>query len=460
MSFDRNLAEIRFGCGLSPEISAPGSVAHILDRLQAPDRAAIAYPIAAFANVFGQTQKLLELKQIKRKNKGSTRARLVDEEIVELRKSARREQQVWFCQQMQRRISTNDGLRERLNFFWADHFTARGKSGLLNHANAAYVESSIRPYLTGKFRVLLKAAVTSPLMLLYLDQTASAGPNSDRAKKRPNAGLNENLARELLELHTLGVAGPYKQADVRELAKLLAGLHVKPSGVSAFRGSYAEPGSKTVLDLTYGSRRPEMADIDQVLTDLARHPATARHIATKLARHFVSDQPAAGLIEQMTARFLETDGHLIAVYESMLTHPEAWSEQSPNIKQPIDFVGSALRALLPPSQPRHKNRQFRISRHMFVPLALMGQTWEAPEGPDGWPEDDAAWLTPQGLATRLQWAMSVPQLLCTDLPDPRDFVHSALGKRAPRAVHFAAHAAESRAEGIGLVLASPAFQRL
>jgi hypothetical protein len=143
----------------------------------------------------------------------------------------------------------------------------------------------------------------------------------------------------------------------------------------------------------------------------------------------------------MTARYLETDGQLLAVYEAMLTHPMAWSEQAPNIKQPFDFVGSALRAFLPPSQPWRKNRQFNIKRHLYIPMALMGQTWEAPEGPDGWPEDDAAWLTPQGLATRLQWAMSVPQLLRSDLPDPRVFVQSALGDRAPKIVRLAAKAA-------------------
>ena len=197
-----------------------------------------------------------------------------------------------------------------------------------------------------------------------------------------------------------------------------------------------------------------------MLDDLAAHPATARHIAQKLAVHFVSDRPDADMTQAMSDRFLETGGNLLSVYETMLSYSAAWIREGGNVKQPIDFIGSSLRALSvePEYIPVSNFRKMQVM--MTAPLTLMGHQWGRPAGPDGLPEDDPDWITPQRLAARLQWGMTVPRRLKKVLPDPREFAHMALGHTVPEPVRFAASAAESRAEGIGIILASPAFQRM
>ncbi|MEO1140690.1 MAG: DUF1800 family protein, partial [Pseudomonadota bacterium] len=208
-----------------------------------------------------------------------------------------------------------------------------------------------------------------------------------------------------------------------------------------------------------GEGTPSLDHIMDVMDDLATHPATGRHLARKLAIHFVSDDPDPELVEALEQQFAATSGDLLAVYEVLLTHPKSWSPEARNVKQPIDFVGSTLRAL--DLVPRHIPDDFRkLRRHVLGPMTLMGQSWGVPLGPDGWPEADAAWITPQRMAARLQWGMTIPFLLKRLLPDPREFVEIALGDTAPEPVRFAAAAAETRAEGVGIVLASPAFHRM
>ncbi len=302
--------------------------------------------------------------------------------------------------------------------------------------------------------------MTSPLMLHYLDQQQSVGPQSRHAKSRDKArGLNENLAREVLELHTLGVDGPYTQGDVRELAALFTGMRYQLGQGVRFDPARAEPGGETVLGQTYGGAgKAEFADIHRALWDLATHPATARHVAWKLAVHFTGDQPDAQLVDHMAARFLATDGDLLAVYGALLEHPAAWLPQLNNVKPPFDFIASACRALN--WQPKSGEAAHKQTlRQFYRPLRAMGQRWHRPNGPDGWSEWDQDWITPQGLAARLAWAMAAPRSLRADLPPPAQFVSDALGSYADGRVRFAAGAAETRAEAIGLVLSAPAFQR-
>jgi uncharacterized protein (DUF1800 family) len=322
------------------------------------------------------------------------------------------------------------------------------------------MQTAIRPHLTGLFEDLLIAAVLHPIMIKYLDQDRSVGPNSVHAARGGKfTDVNENLAREVMELHTLGVNGPYTQTDVRELAELLTGLAVaKPMRLN-FRKNMSEPGSETVLGRTYGGEDANINDVKAVLRDLARHPATAAHLARKLAVHFISDSPDPELLNALEARFLATGGDLGAVTEALLSHPAAWTPARQNVKPAFHYVASSLRALA--VDPAAINAlDERTARSMFIsPMAQMGHLWQKPSGPDGLPEEDAAWIAPQGIAARLQWAITVPQMLMADLPDPRDFVGAALGDTIPPAVQFAADAAETRADGIGLILASPAFQR-
>lgn len=429
----------------------------MLQGLNGLDQAAERFAIGGFTSVRQRLSRLVALRQQAAK---SSQTNALKMQIKALRRETTQEGALWYTRSLQRFIHTDTGFRERLVAFWADHFTARGKKPLLAFATAPYVEEAIRPQINGNFADLLIAATLHPLMLHFLDQAGSVGPNSPAAKRSKKLkGLNENLAREVLELHTLGVDGPYSQTDVRQLAKLFTGLSYSRGLNFRFRPGFAETGTETVLGITYGSDPASLAPIEQSLRDLAVHPATARHIAQKLAVHFVSDTPDPALVQHIEGRFIDTGGDLMAIYDALLNHPSAWKPILSNVKPPADFVASACRALVPaPDQIKALNA-VTVRRLFLRPLALMGQSWNRPNGPDGWAEEDTAWVTPQGISARLHWAFNVPQKLRPALPDPRDFVVNALGPFAPQPVQFAANAAESKSDAIGLILAAPAFQR-
>lgn len=460
-NFDPHLAEIRFGFGLSPVIAAPSSPDAILAGLGGADVMAQEFPVEPFSAFRLRMVEAQKQWRIRRMNRGTEQAAAARKKRNELNKEARIAMFVWLTQTMLRRTYAETAFRERLVAFWADHFTAMGKRGVIRRATSPYVEDAIRPFIAGNFDDLLQSAVMHPLMLDYLDQAKSIGPNSDRAiKKGPNkpSGLNENLAREVMELHTLGVDGPYSQDDVTQLAELLTGLTFEAKNGFKFRKDFAEPGAETVLGETYGET-PNAEPVRAVLRDLAAHPATARHIAWKLAVHFVGDAPDPDLIDTLETAYRTHDGALMPVYEALLTHPAGWEAPLSNYKPPIDFMSSAMRGLAVPKDAFEGQTENRL-RNMFAgPLIRMGQPWERPVGPDGWPEEDEAWITPQGLAARVSWAMTMPELIMGALPDPRAFVDAALGPYSGDAVRFAAAAAESKPEAIGIVLMSPAFQR-
>ncbi|MEP1328557.1 DUF1800 domain-containing protein [Pseudophaeobacter sp.] len=462
MVFDPELAEIRFGCGLAAQLAPPSDVAAMLARLQGPDVAAHTFAIPGLDTGLATAATFAKLRRAWRKSREGEQASLAKQAFRKYRRQHVQQQHLWFRQSLLRQCQTRDGFRERLVLFWADHFTAQGKRAALRPMGAPYVESAIRPHLAGRFEDLLIAAVTSPLMLHYLDQHRSIGPNSRAARRRKGrGGLNENLAREVMELHTLGVDGPYGQQDVRQLAELFTGLNFNAKKGFAFRGGQAEPGSETVLGVTYGADegKAELGPILQVLRDLAAHPATAAHLARKLAVHFTRDDPDPGLVADLTESYIQSGGDLTRVYETLLQHPASWEPELNNIKPPQDFVASACRGLGIGTGDLADWKAKQLRRVLVAPLGLMGQRWQAAPGPDGWPEEDTAWITPQGLSARLRWAMAAPQKLRKDLPDPLRFAEQSLGQRADARVRFVAGAAETRAEAIGLILASPAFQR-
>lgn len=457
MRFSPQLAEIRFGYGLSPDIAAPVSLTAMLDGLRAQDHMAARFPIDTYETFRAEITKGHELRRAARNAREDLGLRRA---IAKANRSVVEKSNRWMMRAMLRATWSRTAFRERLVAFWADHFTAQGKRNPLTNGVSPYVEGAIRPHITGRFGDLLIAAVTHPMMLHYLDQTTSAGPGSRAVKRNKRLkGLNENLAREVLELHTLGVGAPYSQGDVRQLAELFTGLNMNRDGVLRYRANWAEPGPETILGRSYGGNPGQLEHIHQALHDIAVHPATAEHIARKLVQHFVSDTPDEALVAHIAARFSATNGDLMQVYGALLEHPAAWVDELSNVKPHIDYVTSACRALAVSPKTIRSARIRDIRRAVVGPLRVMGQRWQRPSGPDGWPEEDEAWATPQGVAARLQWAISVPQLLKPQLPDPVGFVDTTLGAYATPAVRFAAEAAESRAEAIGLVLSAPAFQR-
>ncbi|MFW2588569.1 DUF1800 domain-containing protein [Sagittula sp. SSi028] len=462
MAFDPTIADTRFGCGLSPRIAPPSSVDDMLDGVTGPDAMAAAFPIEGFDDFRQRMVAKQALEKQRRKIRNTPEGQVLTKEIKLLQRDAREESMQWMAAHILRRVNTQTPLRERLVFFWADHFTATGKAGIIRRGTSPYMQSALRPLIAGRFEDLLVAAVTHPLMQQYLDQHISSGPNAPFTQGKPaKRGMNENLAREILELHTLGADGPYTQDDVRELAELLTGLTFDAKSGRKFRKNMAEPGAETVLGQSYGGDgAAHIRDIEAALRDIANHPAVADHMAWKLAVHFLSDQPPPDLVAAVAAAWRESAGDLPTVYAALLNHPAAWTPGRRNVKPPFDFIASACRALDMSAAALTELRENPFRQRFVLPMRHMGHTWQKPDGPDGLPEEDSAWITPQAMAARLQWAVTMPQMLMPALPDPRRFVDVALGPDVPEAVRFAAGAAESVADGVGLVLASPAFQRV
>ncbi|CTQ48716.1 DUF1800 domain-containing protein [Jannaschia donghaensis] len=443
------LAAIRFGTGLSPDHAPPAGAAAILADLDGPDTAAATFAIVPWSARMATIQDFGRRRRERRDGDAQMEAfRVVNRRLSD---GYHRD----LMQTLRRAATAPVGFRDRLAWFWAGHFAVADGAGHLRRSVGSYHDGAIRPNVSGRFADLLRAAVTHPAMLAYLDQSRSIGPNSPRGRR--GGGVNENLAREVLELHTLGVDGGYDQTDVRQLSELLTGLGIDRNGKTTFRASFVEPGSETVMGRAYGGDTPNRHDIAEVLEDLSVHPATARHLSRKLAVHFIADVPPADMVEAMAATWARTGGMLRAVYATMLDHPAAWDPELRKARKPLDMVAAALRAT--GSAGRLSDQPMKFVRdNLTSPLERMGQPWLRPPGPDGWPEEAAAWITPQGLAARLDWITDFVGWL-DPVPDPRAFVDTALGPLAGPRTRFAADAAEDRAAGVGLILASPNFQR-
>ena len=356
-------------------------------------------------------------------------------------------------------VASPFGFVEQLVEFWSNHFTVSAfSSGQLRMLAGPFEIEVIRRHLGGRFSDMLVASTLHPAMLIYLNQTRSVGPNSMIGMRR-NKGLNENLAREVLELHSLGAEGGYTQADVIQFARLLTGANVsRNSGEFHFRQAAAEPGAKTIMGKTYGGDRHGADDIIAALHDFARHPSTARHIATKLARHFIADDPGQDSINRLAARFRETDGDLPRIYEVLVDLPEARERFGEKRKAPYEFLVSALKTLdVPPQwyQPvgggmkRHPNPMtIGLLNRLDQPL------WVAPS-PAGWTDESRRWLTPAGLAGRLEWIGKATAHVADR--EPERFLDDVLGSTATANTRSTVANAASRRSGFALVLASAEF---
>ncbi len=459
--FDPHIAETRFGTGLSPRHAPARSVEEMLERLTGPDSAALLHPIPIWAEAAPSVRDFRILSRARRDAMGTRREAAAQAEFDAIRAAATAARNLRFQSVMARHLDTPDGLRERLVAFWADHFTMKPRDPFSVHLIVPTIEQVIRPHVTGRFATMLRAVIPHPMMLVALDQVNSMGPDSPAGERR-GQGLNENLARELLELHTVGVDGPYDQTDVRQLAKLLTGLtwdrDADPADPPLYRPNMAQPGAETVLGQTF-SADASLDTVYSALDALAAHPATARHLAGKLAAHFVADEPDPALVARLEEVFIATGGDLLRVTEALLDHPAAWAPEKRKVKWPFDYCASGLRALGVEGASVYVLDLQGVQRQFKRPMTVMGQFWDDPPGPDGWPEPAEAWITPQGMAGRIDWAMRVPAEMLDELPDPRTFVETALGPRAAEPVRFAARAAESRRDGIGVILASTDFQR-
>lgn len=339
------------------------------------------------------------------------------------------------------------GFNERLVMFWTNHFAVAANRSLpVGVLAGAYEREAIRPHIFGRFSDLLVAAESHPAMLMYLDNQQSIGPNS-RANRKGARGLNENLAREILELHTLGVNGGYTQADVTSFAKVITGWGVdNKTGQFGFNANQHEPGPQTVMGNTYD--QSGQAQGMAVLNDLARHPSTAKHIAYKLARHFVADTPPPSLVNKLESRFIQTNGNLAAVYETLIDAPESWAPQPVKIRSPQEHMIAMLRASDVNMKPAA----------IAAALKAMGQPLWEPPGPNGFADTADVWASPEGLSTRLEVANSLA-IRAADKIDPRALSETLFGSSLSDPTRTAIARAESRAQGLAILFMSPEFMR-
>jgi len=346
-------------------------------------------------------------------------------------------------------LAAEVGLVERLAWFWSNHFCISADK--IRSMSGAYEREAIRPHVLGRFADMLVAAEGHPAMLFYLDNVMSVGPSSI-AGINQTRGLNENMAREVLELHTLGVRGGYDQDDVIRFAKVLTGWTWVPAGASpehggefTFNPRLHEPGAQQVIEKVYPQE-----GVDQgraVLRDLALHPATATHVAAKLARHFVADAPPSDLVESMATVFLDTQGDLKETAKAMILHSASWTQPPTKLKRPSEWVVGMMRAA---SLTQVDSERFTRGQ------ALLGEPLWRPPSPKGHPDDEASWI--DGMGRRLDIANRFAERVA-DRVDPQDVIASVLGSSVSPEVSDAVSRAESRQQALALLFMAVEFQR-
>jgi uncharacterized protein (DUF1800 family) len=344
--------------------------------------------------------------------------------------------------------SAEIGLVERLVWFWSNHFCVSADKDAA--MVGAYEREAIRPHVLGRFADLLQAVESHPAMLLYLDNVQSMGADSI-AGINQDKGLNENLARETLELHTLGVRTGYSQADVINFAKVLTGwTRLQPGepihgGEFVFMRRLHEPGDQVVLGKNYADN-----GVDQgraVLADLARHPATAQHIAEKLVRHFVADEPPPALVAKLANAFLDTEGDLKQVTRTLVTAEESWIAPRQKLKPPAEWIAGVLRLA-------GTQADVPIGRILNAQVALGAPLWRPP-APNGYSDMESAWI--DGIARRIdiatEFAARAPRA------EPLELLDSGLGPLASAQTRDTVAHAESRSQALALLVMAPEFLR-
>jgi len=480
----------RFGLGARPADTVPSDPkAWLLSQLGSfQPRPQVIAAVPSRADVIGQLAELREQQRMDRAerpkvqpaslvtgmpqqagvmpmNTEPTKAAIVDPEKKELQKAIRVDYVTMTGARLSSALTTNAPFVERLVHFWANHFAVSidkqpvvGLAGLLEF-------EAIRPHVLGKFSDMLLAVEQHPAMLLYLDQAQSIGPNSlvgQRAAARGGKrGLNENLGREIMELHTLGVRTGYTQADVTDFARALTGWTVSglargpaarllgdgQPGEFHFAEALHEPGTRTIMGNSY----PQDGEAQgrAILMDLAANPATAKHIAFQLARHFAGDTPPQALVDRLTQTYHASGGDLPSLYRTLINSPEAWVAQPVKFKTPWEWSVSALRAM---------NVEELEPQKAVGLLNQMGQPVWKPESPAGYDDIAASWAAPEALMQRVEAAKRIADGAGSSI-DPRAIAEKVLPGSLSDSTRTAIDRAESPAEGLALLLVSPEFLR-
>ncbi len=357
-------------------------------------------------------------------------------------------------ERLKKQVGVPAGFVERLVGFWSNHFAVSvGKGQFVRMAAGSFEREAVRPHVLGSFSAMLKAVEQHPVMVFYLDNQHSMGPDSPAGRNR-SKGLNENLAREILELHTLGVGSGYSQADVTSLARIITGWtfagrdgRLGEPGTFAFFANAHEPGSQTLLTRTYA--QPGVQQGEAALADLARHPATATHIATKLVRHFVADDPPPEIVARLAAVFRDSGGDLRATSLALVEQDAAWTAPMSKIRTPYEFLIASARA---------QGRAPEDPGPVLGALNALGMGVWQPPGPNGFGDTVAAWASPEGMKIRLDIAAQMAQRI-KEPGNPLSMLDTVAGPASSGETRQAIARAESRQQALALLFMSPEFQR-
>ncbi|MCC2609968.1 DUF1800 domain-containing protein [Neorhizobium petrolearium] len=481
------LAAIRFGYGLRPGEDVSGDADALLAQI---DKGVSEKPRFPREGLTGRVETATRIQAVLA---AEAKARQAGKPNEDIRKEVQREAQRIYRQDAMARIAqalhSPMGFYERLASFWVDHFSTSVLKTLPMRAIVPLYEAqAIRPNLGGSFSKLLQAAILHPAMLIYLDQNQSVGPDSIAAR-RSGRGLNENLGRELLELHTLGAGSGYTQDDVRAAALVLTGLAVDNRALEVvYRPRLAEAGPISLLGRTYQDDEGDGQDHILMLEDLAANPKTAQHVSRKLVRHFIADDPPDEVVQTMVDAWTKSQGNLSDVYRAMLQHPRAWSDPGQKIKKPFEFVVSGFRALDLPEKSfatlvsdmdnedespigkamemaggaaARENARRRAGRANAITLGAlqrMGEPIWQPPSPAGFADEALVWLAPGQLSERIAWSRLIARIFGQKM-GPSEFLEAALGDAARPETRQIISQAPNKVHGITMVLASPEFNR-
>jgi len=440
MDTNAAIAFSRFGLGRRRDEPAPDDArAWLRAQLEGPDTA----PTAGLPTL---DEALAQAKEVANAAKVATPDRIqkkVETPVHEMFKQQARMETMAF---LSNAMLTQAGFRERLVWFWANHFTVAARTRITVASLGCYIRDAIRPHVTGKFSDMLLAVMRHPAMLDYLDQTRSKGPDSSLGARK-HLGLNENLARECLELHTVTPASGYTQTDVTNFAKVLTGWTVElgrePRGF-IYRADAHEPGQQMVMGRVW----PEGEEGGvALLTWLADHPSTQHHLAEKLVRHFVADDPPPADVARIQAVLHQTGGDLGAAARAVTDLPRAWQPLT-KVRAPLDYVVATMRAV--GANPQAEPRLMEVVRNLGEPM------FQAPF-PIGWPDRAVDWAGPEALLQRVDFAYQFAARV-TD-QEPMEVAQNTLGPLLAAETLDEIRRAGSRQDGLTLLFASPEFQR-
>ena len=469
------IAVLRFGLGARPgdlAAAAPDPRAWLAAQIKG------AVPLAADARLSPSDQiyqGLLAARAERRESKREAAAadsagvQSVDKVVNAVREAYQPHYRAQVLARAQSAALTLRPFAERLVHFWSNHFAVSADKGIVFGLAGTLENEAVRPHVGGRFIDLLTAVEQHPAMIAFLDNQYSVGKDSEAARfaayrggfalsqaPKRQFGINENLAREILELHTLGVNGGYSQTDVTSFAQIITGWSIGGGqgrlaggtpGRFYFRENLHQPGPKSFLGKTYTEQGVRQGEA--VLADLTRKPATANFIATKLVRHFIADDPPPAAVERVAKAFLKTGGDLPSVYAALIDSPEAWEPNARKFKTPEDFVFSALRSLnVSPEKPEEVVRSFE----------LLGQRQYTPGSPAGWPDTAKSWDGSDALMHRVLWASRVGDKYERGI-EPAELAASCLGAYARPETLTALRRAASGGQAVALLLMSPEFQR-